>query len=266
MKKILLLMFSFGLAGPAGAADITAGKELAGACAACHGENGISVSDDIPNLAGQKAKYLAAQLRAFRQSERKNTLMNAIAEQLDDAEIDNAAAYFSSLPGGTGTATSSLLPQLDADKVGFPADFPTAFTRYTTIDFPKRGQVRHYWANETAMEAARKGDLLPDGALLFVEIFKAKLDGNGKPIEGSDGHIEADQLAAYTAMEKQAGWGDAVPEILRNGDWSYAVFSSDKTLKTGVNEAKCLACHKPEVAVDYVFTLPDLQKKARQDQ
>lgn len=41
------------------AADIEAGKAKALAvCAACHGANGISVSDAIPNLAGQRVSYL----------------------------------------------------------------------------------------------------------------------------------------------------------------------------------------------------------------
>ena len=39
-----------------GAQDLAAGKARAEAvCAACHGVNGVSVSDTIPNLAGQKA-------------------------------------------------------------------------------------------------------------------------------------------------------------------------------------------------------------------
>lgn len=271
MKTILVLvaalgLAAFGLAGPAGTADIEAGAELAGACAACHGENGVSVSDDIPNLAGQKAGYLAAQLTAFRAGARKNALMNAIAGQLEDAEIENVAAFFSGLPGATGTASSELLPDLAADKVTFPAGYETAFTRYTTIDFPDRKQVRHYYANRAALEGARRGGALPEGALLFVEVFKAKLDAEGKPVAGADGRFLADKLAAYTAMEKRAGWGKAVPEILRNGDWSYAVFTAEKIHKPDVNQATCLACHKPEADKDYVFSLTALREKARMAQ
>ncbi len=265
MKTILVLLAILGLAGgglagPAAAANLAAGKELAGACAACHGENGISVSDDIPNLAGQKALYLEAQLRAFRAGGRDNALMKAVAGQLEDAEIENVAAFFSALPGGTGT--SGLLASLAADKVTFPADYKASFTRYTTISFPKRKQVRHYYANPAAFEAARTGGPLPEGALLFVEVFKAELDDAGKPVAGADGHFLADRLAAYTAMEKRAGWGAAVPEILRNGDWSYAVFGADKAHKAGVNQAKCLACHKPLTETDYVFSLPALREAA----
>jgi hypothetical protein len=49
------------------AADIEAGKQLATTvCAACHGSSGISVSDTIPNLAGQRARYIEAQLTFFK--------------------------------------------------------------------------------------------------------------------------------------------------------------------------------------------------------
>jgi hypothetical protein len=40
------------------------------------------------------------------------------------------------------------------------------------------------------------------------------------------------------------------------------VFLTDKTVRPGVNEAECLACHKPLVKDSYVFTLKTLQTKA----
>ncbi len=54
-------------------ADIEAGKDMAAAvCAACHGANGVSVSDTtIPNLAAQRVGYIEAQLKAFKDGTRK---------------------------------------------------------------------------------------------------------------------------------------------------------------------------------------------------
>ena len=52
---------------PVLAADVAAGKaKVEAVCAACHGLNGISVTDAIPNLAGQKVAYLEAQLKALK--------------------------------------------------------------------------------------------------------------------------------------------------------------------------------------------------------
>jgi hypothetical protein len=56
------LVLAAALAPLAAAQDLAAGKARAeSACAACHGVNGVSVSDTIPNLAGQKSAYLQSQ-------------------------------------------------------------------------------------------------------------------------------------------------------------------------------------------------------------
>jgi hypothetical protein len=47
---------------------------------------------------------------------------------------------------------------------------------------------------------------------------------------------------------------------LRNADWNYAVFTTDKQLRPGVNQAECLACHKPLDKMSYVFTLKQLSE------
>src|ERR1700761_7935816 len=57
------------------------------ACQSCHGKDGVSASPGIPNLAGQKANYLVAQLKAFKAGDRKNDLMKAMASQLSDTDM-----------------------------------------------------------------------------------------------------------------------------------------------------------------------------------
>ncbi len=80
------------------AADPQAGKQLAqNTCSACHGTGGIGIASIYPNLAGQKADYLIAQLKAFRDGSRKNPIMEPMAAHLTDADIENVATYFSSL-------------------------------------------------------------------------------------------------------------------------------------------------------------------------
>ncbi len=78
------------------AGDAEAGKARAGACIACHGQIGISVNPEWPNLAGQKDVYLMKQLKAFREGTRENPLMSPMAASLTDEDIENLAAYFSS--------------------------------------------------------------------------------------------------------------------------------------------------------------------------
>ena len=81
--------------------------------------------------------------------------------------------------------------------------------------------------------------------MLFAEVYSAKLGADGKPIAGADGYFVPDQLLFYTAMARDAGWGKDIPEMLRNEDWNYAVFTTAKQQRPGVNQAECLACHKP---------------------
>lgn len=78
--------------------SIEAGKARSTTCAACHGQEGISANPQWPNLAGQGAPYLVAQLRAFKEGKRVNPLMSSQAMMLSDEDMRNLAVYFESLP------------------------------------------------------------------------------------------------------------------------------------------------------------------------
>jgi cytochrome c553 len=82
---------------PAAAADIAAGKEKAQLCVGCHGDNGISQIENIPSLAGQPDQFIQWQLVFFRAGSRKNEQMQPIVEQINNDDIRNLGAYFSSL-------------------------------------------------------------------------------------------------------------------------------------------------------------------------
>src|SRR3954466_4435045 len=119
------------------AADIDAGKaKVATVCAACHGANGVSVSDGIPNLAAQRAGYIEAQLKALKDGSRKNPIMNAMAAQLSPEDMANVAAYFATQPGAAAAAKSAFLPTVAKTAVGFPDNYQATYTRYHTINFP----------------------------------------------------------------------------------------------------------------------------------
>jgi cytochrome c553 len=263
MKSIFsLAVLAFATA--AQAADIEAGRaKVQTVCAACHGTNGVSVSDGIPNLAAQKARYIEGQLAAFKDGSRKNALMSAIAAQLGKDDIANVAAYFAAQPGAGAASKSELLPNLAKTRVTFPENYKDSFARYHTVNNATAGRVTVFYANKTALEAARAGRSLPDGSVLFGEIYSAKLGADQKPVAGTDGNLVADQLVAYTAMARDAGWGQDIPEMLRNADWNYAVFTPAKQPRPGVNQAECLACHKPQDKTSFIFTLDQLTAAAK---
>lgn len=67
-------------------------------CAACHGADGISRTDEIPNLDGQHDRYLYNQLAAFRSGLRPHKDMRIMGRRLTDAEMWAIAEYYSALP------------------------------------------------------------------------------------------------------------------------------------------------------------------------
>lgn len=258
----LLMLAALPLAAPAQNADAGRAKAQA-VCAACHGAQGVSVADHIPHLAGQRQAYLAAQLRALKSGTRKNPLMNALAAQLSNDEINDLAAYYAAQAPAGGTAKSAPLPDLASSQARLPAGYPSGFTMYQTVNRPDIGQVRYLHANAVALEAARAGLPLPAGSVLVLEQHAARLDAEKKPLTGADGFFQPERLLAYAVMHSGAGWGATIPEMLRNGDWHYAVFNADKQPRPGVNQAECLACHKPLDKSSYVFSWEPLKAAAR---
>jgi cytochrome c553 len=62
--------------------------------------DGISIVPGFPNLRGQDQTYLEAQLKNFRDESRtggQSVIMYGMAAGLSDEDIENLAAYFSSL-------------------------------------------------------------------------------------------------------------------------------------------------------------------------
>ena len=91
----LTLMTSANFAFAAG--DAAAGKAKAASCAGCHGAKGISATPMYPNLAGQKAAYIAKQLKAFKDGTRAEPTMKAMTAALSDEDMANLGAYYESL-------------------------------------------------------------------------------------------------------------------------------------------------------------------------
>lgn len=243
LLALILLATAVGL--PAGADTAPAPAGIA-ACKACHGQQGVSLNPTIPNLAGQKPLYLEAQLKAFKAGERKNDLMHAIAGQLSDEDIKAYAAFWGAQPATPVETARNDGPPAPAipSRMALPANFPAGFTLYQ--DLPPEdgnGPTKRY-ANAVALKAAKAGKPLPSGSVIVTESHSA------------DGAI-----SGYAAMELRTGWGETVPALLRNGDWDYALMGPDKKTRT-INQAQCLACHKPVAEQSFIFTFDDLKKAA----
>lgn len=85
-------------AAPSHAANPAAGQAKAKqVCHFCHGNDGLSTQPEAPNLAGQPAQYLEAQLKAYRSGARQHEVMSIIAQNLSDEDIDNLVAWYSNI-------------------------------------------------------------------------------------------------------------------------------------------------------------------------
>lgn len=95
--RFAILSATLLLAPAAQSADNAAIQEKASVCSGCHGENGISQTENIPSLAGQPDQFIQWQLVFFRAGSRKNEQMQPIVEEITNEDIRNFGAYFSQL-------------------------------------------------------------------------------------------------------------------------------------------------------------------------
>ncbi|HEY8683455.1 MAG TPA: cytochrome c [Rhodanobacter sp.] len=80
--------------------DKAAGRKLIYTCAGCHGVPGYTNAYPqypVPKIAGQNEQYIVNALHGYQSGERTHPTMGAQAQSLSDADIQNVAAFLSSL-------------------------------------------------------------------------------------------------------------------------------------------------------------------------
>ena len=80
----------------------------AAVCVSCHGNDGIGITPQYPNLAGQHADYLERALTDYKRGGRKNAVMAGFAGALKEEEIKALAEYYSRQKPGLDTPTRRL--------------------------------------------------------------------------------------------------------------------------------------------------------------
>jgi len=85
---------------PLPGADLEAGRILAYTCQGCHGISGYKNAYPnyrVPKIGGQSAAYLVEALTGYRQGTRQHPTMQAQSLSLSPQQIENVAAYLSTL-------------------------------------------------------------------------------------------------------------------------------------------------------------------------
>ena len=105
-----------------------AAKVAAQVCSSCHGQRGDSISPGFPKIGGQRAEYLEAQLKAFRDRTRADPMAQAymwgMTSQLGDEMIKKLAAFYSGQKPAPGRAGDPKLVQ--AGKAIYEGGIPQA--------------------------------------------------------------------------------------------------------------------------------------------
>ena len=121
MNKLLVsLLLTLGVAGIAQAAgtalvgDAAAGQAKTAVCGACHGPDGNSMAPNFPKLAGQGDRYLLKQLHEIKDGKRQVLEMTGLLANLNDQDLADIAAFYSSQKSSVGAADPALVAQGEA--------------------------------------------------------------------------------------------------------------------------------------------------------
>lgn len=131
---------------------------------------------------------------------------NTVDSSSGKAAVDKPSSMAATMP--TSTGPDGTLP--------LPADYKSWPKFLTDIPKGEAKQVRDIYINPTGARTSA-GQNFPNGTVMVMEIYKAKMDGD-KLMTGMDGKPMKGDLAKVFVMGKEQGWGDKLPENLKNGD------------------------------------------------
>lgn len=158
-----------------------------------------------------------------------------------------------------GTATAQFKSQ--SDLVRFPDGFDQGVL-YGGVDRSDNKQYREFYIDKAALAAVKAGRPLPSGTVITMVTYKAKTDDKGEPVKAGGGRFVKDELLGYFVMEKRSGWGAGYAPDIRNGEWEYQAFGTNKAVNAKANIENCFKCHKPKEADDFLFTRDQLKRTA----
>ncbi|GLT18945.1 cytochrome c [Vibrio zhanjiangensis] len=116
MNKLALILSLLASCSVWAQGSIEAGKGKSQTCVACHGADGNSQLAMYPKIAGQHAKYIEKQLKDLKlgmtsngKQGRYDPVMSAMAMPLSEQDMQDLAAYYSSLPISNNTTPENVV-------------------------------------------------------------------------------------------------------------------------------------------------------------
>lgn len=139
---------------------------------------------------------------------------------------------------------------LNDGEIAIPANYKSWPKFLSAVQRPDAKQVREIYMSP-ASTAATAAAGFANGTVFVMENYAAATGTDGAPIAGPDGKLVKGDLLRVFVMGKDAGWGLATPEPLRNGNWIYASYLANGQ-KGPEDTATCRACHLPLSGKDFV--------------
>jgi Cytochrome P460 len=139
---------------------------------------------------------------------------------------------------------------LNDGEIAIPAGYKDWPKYLSAVQRPDAKQVREIYMNQTGAAATAAAGFA-NGTVFVMENYAAVTGADGAPIAGPDGKLVKGDLLRVFVMGKDAGWGLATPEALRNGNWIYASYLANGQ-KGPEDTATCRACHLPLSNKDFV--------------
>lgn len=99
-------------------ADPRPGAALAEAvCSSCHGEEGLTIADEFPRLAGQSPAAIYKQLADYQSGARRHPQMTGVVQNLTAEQLAQLAAYFGGLHKGVALGIADFLPDEEMQRL-----------------------------------------------------------------------------------------------------------------------------------------------------
>jgi cytochrome c553 len=164
-------------------------------CAACHGADGNSPTPANPNLAGQQAAYITAQLEHFKSGIRNNAIMAGMVATLSAEDMRALGIYFSEQkPKIAGTKDSDLA--LSGQKLFRGGNAATGLPACAACHSPDGAGIPSRYP--------RLGGQHADYTLAQLKAFKAGERGMDKAGKDTNGRVMSQVAARLSDSEMKA--------------------------------------------------------------
>lgn len=151
------------------------------------------------------------------------------------------------------------------EPIAYPTNYRTDLVHFLTVDRAD-AITRNVFISPAAVEAAQRGDPIPDGTITVIEGFDAardvfggvRIDERGRLVPGE---LRADELHVG---ERRSTWRiEDLHAASHLGGWNFRAFDFNNGQPVDRDLNDCFSCHDGASEREFLFTRGDLGTFAR---